>query len=226
MTKEERFKVVVHYGEGKELGEVSVSVARPVQYERAVILGHGAGKNMDSPLLIHMQSYLAEKSIAAVRFNFLYTEKRKRAPDRRPQLEACWWSVADWTREKVAPEKLFLSGKSMGGRIASHIVADGYACDGLFFLGYPLHPPGKTDRLRKEHLSSIKVPMLFVAGTRDSLSKLELLEPIVRDLGPKATLHLIEGGDHSFKVPKRSGKTDDEIHEEIARVVLRWLESV
>ena len=226
MVKEERFKVVVHSGEGKALGEVSASVARPQQYERVVILAHGAGKNMDSPLLISMQNHLADKSIAAVRFNFLYTEKGKRAPDRRPQLEACWRSVADWTRDKLAPQQLFLSGKSMGGRMASYLVAEGYPCEGIFFLGYPLHPPGKTDQLRKDHLPSIKVPMLFIAGTRDSLSKLELLEPIIQELGPKATLHLIEGGDHSFRVPKRSGRTSDEIQEEIAQVVTRWLGSI
>ena len=181
---------------------------------------------MDSPLLIYMQRYLAEKAIAAVRFNFLYTEKGKRAPDRRPLLDACWRSVADWTRGELEPKSLLLSGKSMGGRIASHIVSEGYTCEGLFFLGYPLHPPGKTEQLRKEHLPSINVPMLFVAGTRDPLSKLELLEPIIRDLGPKATLHLIEGGDHSFKVPKRSGRTADEVQEEIARAVFRWIESL
>ena len=226
MTKEERFKVTVHSGEGKELGEVSASVACPRQYERAVILAHGAGKNMDSPLLIGMQNHLADNSIAAVRFNFLYTEKGKRAPDRRPQLEACWRAVADWTRDKLAPEQLFLGGKSMGGRMASYLVADGYPCEGIFFLGYPLHPPGKTDQLRKDHLPSIKVPMLFVAGTRDSLSNLELLQPIIQELGPKAALHLIEGGDHSFKVPKRSGRTSDEIQDEIAQVVTRWLVTI
>jgi predicted alpha/beta-hydrolase family hydrolase len=226
MSKEKRYKVAVRSGDGKELGEVSVSVARPKHYRQAVILGHGAGNNMDNALLVYMQDYLVDRSIAAIRFNFLYTEKGKRAPDRRPLLEACWRSVADWTRSELDPEKLFLSGKSMGGRMASYIVADGYACNGLFFLGYPLHPPGKTEQLRKDQLPRIKVPLLFVAGTRDSLSKLELLEPVVRELGSKATLHLIEGGDHSFRVPKRTGKTADDIQREIGQVVVRWLESI
>jgi predicted alpha/beta-hydrolase family hydrolase len=226
MSKEKRYKVVVCSSDGKELGEVSVSVARPKHYRRAVILGHGAGNNMDNALLVYMQGYLAEESIAAIRFNFLYTEKGKRAPDRRPLLEACWRSVADWTRDKLEPEKLFLSGKSMGGRMASYIVADGYACSGLFFLGYPLHPPGKTDQLRKDHFPRITVPMLFIAGTRDSLSKLELLQPVVQELGSKAKLYLIEGGDHSFRVPKRTGKTSDDIQREIGQVVVRWLESI
>lgn len=111
----------------------------------------------------------------------------------------------------------------MGGRMASYMVADGHPCDGIFFLGYALHPPGKTSELRKDHLPNIRVPMLFLSGTRDSLCKLELLKLVIENIGPRATLHVIEGGDHSFKVPKRTGRTEAEVTEEIVKVILGWM---
>jgi len=109
----------------------------------------------------------------------------------------------------------------MGGRMASYLVADGYPCDGIFFLAYPLHPPGKRDQLRKDHLPNIRVPMLFISGTADAFAELDLLEPVVRDLG--ASLHLLEKADHGFKAPKSSGKTAREIEDEVARTVLAFM---
>lgn len=209
----------------KELGEVSVSVARPKGSRRTVIMAHGAGGNMSSKLLVEMEQRLVKQSMTVVRFNFLYTEQKRRAPDRRPLLEACWHSVAEWAGREIEPDAVFLGGKSMGGRMASYLVADGYPCRGIFFLGYPLHPPGKPDKLRKDHLPQIGVPMLFIQGTRDSLCNLDLLEPVLKQIGSRASLHIVDGGDHSFKVPKRSGRTETEVTDEIVGALVGWLEA-
>jgi predicted alpha/beta-hydrolase family hydrolase len=178
---------------------------------------------MDSPAIKGLQQRLAASGIAAVRFNFPYSEKKKQGPDRQPVLVACWRSVADWARRELSPEKLFLGGRSMGGRMASYLAAEGYPCDGIFFVAYPLHPPGKRDQQRTEHLPRISVPMLFVSGTSDAFANLDLLEPVVKRLG--ARLHLIEGADHGFKVPKRLGRAPREIEDEVARTVLAFVES-
>lgn len=224
--KEERRKVEVRSGDGTTHGEVSVSLACPPDYRSAVILAHGAGNDMDGPLLTGVQERLAGNAVAAVRFNFLYSERGKRTPDRRAVLIDCWRSVADWVKKALVPPKLILSGKSMGGRMASYMVADGYPCNGIFFLGYPLHPPGKTGEPRKDHLPRIRVPLLFISGTRDALCDLDLLKPVINVLGARATLHIVEGGDHSFKAPKRSGRTEAEVREEIVGAILGWLGSL
>jgi predicted alpha/beta-hydrolase family hydrolase len=223
MSKAITRKITVVGEDGRDLGPVSVSLAGNEPYERVVVLAHGAGGDMNSRLLLDVQDGLVEHSIAVIRFNFLYTEKAKRAPDRRPVLETCWRSVGDWVRETLQPKSLFLSGKSMGGRMASYLVADGYPCRGLFFLGYPLHPPGKTEQLRKDHFPRVTVPTLFISGTRDSLCKLELLRPVVDEMGKRATLHVVEGGDHSFKVPKRTGRSEADVANEIVTAIAGWM---
>jgi len=190
------------------------------------VIAHGAGGNMNTPLLVDLQERLTKLPYAAVRFNFLYSENGRRAPDRRPALEACWRSVAAWVRQELEPEALFLGGKSLGGRMVSYLAADGYPCQGIFFLGYPLHPPGKTDQLRKEHLPRIQVPMLFVQGARDPLCELDLLKPIMKKLGSRAILHVVDGGDHSFKVPRRMGRSESDVAEEIVDALSSWIDSV
>lgn len=227
MPVEKSNEVAIRSADGvKELGEVTVAVARPRAARATAVMAHGAGGDMNSRLLLDLQERLVKRSLAVVRFNFLYTENGRRAPDRRPVLEACWRSVADWVRRELEPERMFLGGKSMGGRMCSYLAADGYPCRGVFFLGYPLHPPGKTEKLRKEHLPRMPVPMLFIQGTRDSLCKLDLLNPILKKLGAKATLHVIDGGDHSFRVPKRMGKSQSDVVEEIAKALTDWIESL
>ena len=210
----------------KELGEVSVAIARPKTFRLALALAHGAGGNMDSRFLQELSRGLAGQGAAAARFNFLYSENGKRAPDRQPQLKACWRSVADWLKQELEPTALFLGGKSMGGRMASYLAAEGYPCAGLVLLGYPLHPPGRTDKLRKEHLPGISVPMLFIAGTRDPLSNFELLQATIGEIGELASLHVIPDGDHSFRVPKRAGRSESQITAEILDVTGRWMKRV
>jgi hypothetical protein len=215
-------KVPVVTEEGSTLGQVSVSVLANERSTSVAILAHGAGGNMESPAIVGLQKRLAS-SVTAVRFNFVYSERGKKSPDRQAALVACWRSVADWVRKELEPEKLYLGGRSMGGRMASYLVADGYPADAIFFVAYPLHPPGKPEQQRKEHLASIRVPMLFVSGTNDAFAKLELLEPVVSRLG--ARLHLIEGADHGFKVPRSQKRKPEEIEDEVARVVLAFLDS-
>ena len=212
--------------DGKQLGEVSVVVTRPKSFRFIIALAHGAGGNLHSSPLQNLTRGLAEQAIGAARFNFLYSENKKKTPDRQPQLLACWRSVADWLKRELDPPLLFLGGKSMGGRMASYLAAEGYSCAGLVFLGYPLHPPGNTERLRKAHLPGISVPMLFIAGTRDPFSRMDLLQACLEEIGELASLHLIQGGDHSFKVPKRSGRSSSQITAEILDVTVRWLSSV
>lgn len=194
----------------------------------AVVLAHGAGNDMHSPFLSAIHLGLAERGSLSVTFNFPYAEQGRRAPDRMPRLEAAWHGVLDAVRAdpELAPGRLFIGGKSMGGRVASHLAAAGADCDGLLFLGYPLHPAGKPERLRDGHLADIACPMLFVEGTRDPLCRLELLRPVLARLGPHARLHLIEGGDHSFRLPKRLGRGEREVWDDIVEAASRWMAEV
>jgi uncharacterized protein len=209
---------------------VSADIALPAGHAPSrtpvVILAHGAGNDMTSPFLVTVQEGLAARGWAAVRFNFPSKERRGRAPDKAPVLEACYRAVIAAVRETVDPARLVIGGKSLGGRMASHLAAGGEDVDGLVFLGYPLHPPGRTDRLRVAHLPRIVAPMLFFAGTRDPLCDLELLKRTLRELTAAAQLHVIPDGDHSFKVPKRTGRTQEAVHSEIVEVTAAWLEGI
>jgi len=210
-------------------GAVSAVVALPPGFRRggrtpAVILAHGAGGDMTNPFLSSVQTGLAREGFVAVKFNFPYTEARRRAPDPRPVLERCYRAVVDavLADRSLGPPWIAIGGKSLGGRIASHLAAAGAPARGLLFLGYPLHPAGRPEQLRADHLPGVALPMLFVQGTRDTLCDLELLRPVLARL-PRATLHTIEGGDHSFRVPRRAGRTDADVWAEIVAVAARWL---
>jgi len=213
-------------------GGVSAVVALPPGFRRggrtpAVILAHGAGSDMTNPFLSNVHASLAREGLVAVKFNFPYTEARRRAPDPRPVLERCYRAVVDAVLgdRRLAPPWVAIGGKSLGGRIASYVAAAGAPVRGLLFLGYPLHPAGRPERLRADHLPGIALPMLFVQGTRDALCDLELLRPVLARL-PRATLHTIDGGDHSFRVPRRAGRSDADVWNEIAGVAARWLRTL
>ena len=194
----------------------------PERARSAVILAHGAGNDMEHPLLREVHARLTAWGIAAARFNFPYKEAGRRAPDPLQLLERTWLAVIRELEALIRPEYLFLGGKSMGGRIASQLVASGTTAAGLVFLGYPLHAANRPERLRAEHLSRITCPMLLVQGTRDALCRLDLLHPVLAGLR-QATLHLIEGGDHSFHLPKRARRDQQEIHREVGEIVARWV---
>jgi predicted alpha/beta-hydrolase family hydrolase len=213
-------------------GAVSAVVALPSGFRRsgrtpAVILAHGAGSDMTSPFMSTIHSGLAREGYIAVKFNFPYTEARRRAPDPRPVLERCYRAVVDAIAadRALAPPWIAIGGKSLGGRIASYVAAGGAPVRGLLFLGYPLHPAGRPDALRADHLPAVPVPMLFVQGTRDTLCDLDRLRPVLARL-PRATLHTIEGADHSFRVPRRIGRTDEDVWAEIVGVAARFLRTL
>jgi uncharacterized protein len=193
-----------------------------------LILGHGAGAGQTSGFMVSFATELAARGIDAVTFNFFYTEHGRRAPDTNDKLEACYRAVIETVRghKKLRGNKLAIGGKSMGGRIASQVAASGVSdLAGLVFLGYPLHPPGKPEKLRAAHLSQIRAPMLFVQGSRDTFGTPDELRPIIKRLDPPATLYVVEGGDHSFKVPKSSGVTQAEVYEAVLDEAARWLKA-
>jgi uncharacterized protein len=189
-------------------GETTGAFATPPSPAAVLVVAHGAGGTMDSPFLSGFSRSVNEAGIATLRFNFVYAERGRKAPDAESKLRAAWVAALDEASDRVPGAGVFAGGKSLGGRIASMGVADGeLAAAGLVFLGYPLHPPGKPDRVRDEHLYRIDVPMLFLQGTADSFARSEVLEPVLRRLGRRAEYHPIEGGDHSFRV--RGAKRDD-----------------
>jgi predicted alpha/beta-hydrolase family hydrolase len=201
-----------------------------------ILLGHGAGANQLSGFMTLFANGLADRGLDAMTYNFIYTEKGRGAPDPKAKLELCVRAVIDsaLNNRTLKDNKLVIGGKSMGGRIASQVAAD--ACEkketmaeqisGLVFLGYPLHPPGNPSKLRVDHLPSIKMPMLFVQGTRDSLGTVDEIQPFIKKLKLPATIYVIEGGDHSFKAPKKFGKTQEEIYEGAMDEIARWAQAL
>jgi predicted alpha/beta-hydrolase family hydrolase len=192
----------------------------------ALILGHGAGAGQTSSFMVDFASGLAARGIETITFNFLYSEKHRRIPDPNDKLEACWRAMIAAVREQMISDRVAVAigGKSMGGRIASQVAAAGIGdLVGLVFLGYPLHPPGRSDRLRTQHLQDVKAPMLFVQGSRDTFGTPEELRPIVTALDPAADVYVVEGGDHSFKVRKGAGVTQQEIHDAVQDHIAAWL---
>ena len=193
-----------------------------------LILGHGAGAGQTSDFIVSFASGLAARGIDIITFNFLYREQGRRIPDPNDKLEACYRAVIEAVRQQMRSgrDALAIGGKSMGGRIASQVAASGIGeLAGLVFLGYPLHPPGRPDRLRAKHLSDIQAPMLFVQGSRDAFGTPDELRPIVTSLEPPAGLYVVEGGDHSFKVRKGAGQDDTyrAIQDHIAAWLHEWI---
>ena len=190
------------------------------------MLGHGAGGDRRTRMLVELAETLAGSGRQAVLYNFPYSDRGRGGPDPPDVLERAARAVGDHARAELGARTVVLGGKSMGGRIASQAVAKGAPAEGLVFLGYPLHPPGRPDTLRDRHLPEIAVPMLFVQGTRDAFARWDLIEPLVARLSPRASLHRVEGGDHSFGVPKRAGRSAADVQRDIFDAILRWLEAL
>ena len=191
-----------------------------------LILGHGAGAGQTSDFMTSFASGLAARGVDTITFNFLYREQGRHLPDSNDRLEACWRAVIEAVRQRIKPSRnaLAIGGKSMGGRIASQVAAGGIGnLAGLVLLGYPLHPPGRPDRLRSAHLSDIEAPMLFVQGSRDAFGTSDELRPIVAPLEPPVDLYVVEGGNHSFKVRKRAGVSQADISGAIQDHTAAWL---
>ena len=205
-------------------GPVSAVLVRPDDATLLYVLGHGAGAGMKHAFMERVTTELGERGIATFRYQFPYMEAGRRPPDPPRVLEETVRAAIAAAHEQAPDLPLIAGGKSMGGRISSHVAADNPPPElkGLVFLGYPLHPAKQPAVKRAEHLSRIRIPMLFLQGTRDDLSDLTWLTPIVEQLGPSATVHIVEGGNHSFKVLQRSGRTDDEVMAEIADATDAW----
>jgi len=216
-------------------GGTTTSLIYPAESVRrrpaTLILAHGAGTPQRHPFMVTFARALSERGIDVATFNFFYTEQRRKVPDRMPQLITCYRAVIDAVRAHLpsARERLFIGGKSMGGRAATHVASDDptLAIDGIVLLGYPLHPPGRPDQLRDAHLPAVKRPMLFVQGSRDTFGTPSELKPILASLSPLPTLHHIEGGDHSFKVAGRDAKTRQAaVYAEVQDTIVVWIEQV
>ena len=206
------------------VGDVSGLLLRPEGARLLYVLAHGAGAGMRHPFLEVIAQQLAERGIATLRYQFPYMEQRGRRPD-PPAVAAATVRAAVIEAARVAPGlPLVAGGKSFGGRMTSTAQAEQPlpGVRGLVFLGFPLHAPGRPSDKRAEHLAQVRIPMLFLQGDRDEFADLKLLRPVVKQLGERAALHLVEGGDHSFHVLKRSGRTDAEVMAELVDTIVAW----
>ncbi len=206
-------------------GTVSALLLRPPSARALLVLGHGAGAGMQHPFMQAVAEQLAARNMATFRYQFPYMEKGKKSPDAQTTLRATIVSAVEAAKKAGRGLPLLAGGKSMGGRLTSLLAAEGRLPDvqGLIFFGFPLHAAGKPSSERGAHLAQVNVPMLFLQGTRDRLAELDRIESLCRGLGKRATLHIIEGGDHSFHVLKRSGRTDEEVQNELGETVGSWV---
>jgi predicted alpha/beta-hydrolase family hydrolase len=189
--------------------------------ETVFICAHGAGGHMDDRGMLRLAEVLEPRGLHVVRFNFPYREAGSRRPDSMAVLKERIASITGQVRKDRMPERLFIGGRSMGGRAASMLAAEGFACDGLLLFAYPLHPAGKPEKLRDAHLPEIPVPVLCFNGTRDPLCQRDLMERAIAGL-PNWQMHWLEGADHSFHVLKSSGRTDAHVMEEVAQASGAW----
>jgi predicted alpha/beta-hydrolase family hydrolase len=213
---------------GPDLGSVSALLDRPPDAWLLYVLAHGAGAGMRHRFLDSITAALASRGVATLRYQFPYMEAGRKRPDSPVAAEATVQAAVN-RASAMAPElPIIAGGKSFGGRMTSGAAARGLLprVRGLAFLGFPLHPPGQPGTHRAKHLDGVDLPMLFLQGTRDQFAQLDLLQPMCRDLGPRATLHLVEGGDHSFGVPKRSGRTAAQVLDELADTLVGWAHSI
>ena len=206
-------------------GEETSAVFEPAETAEGAVFvcAHGAGGNMDDRGILQLAKVLRSRGIAVVRFNFLYKEKGSGRPDPMPRLTDCITAVVARTREEIKPRILIIGGRSMGGRAASMLAADGFDCDGLLLLAYPLHPPGKPEKLRDAHLPAIKVPVICFSGTRDPFCTRSLMEEALKRVKTGWDMHWLEGADHSFHVLKSSGKTDLQVMDEVGKAAQQWV---
>ena len=217
------FKIKVN--DADSVSAVLYPAAKPKRAGVTIILGHGAGANQLSGFMRLFASGLAERGVDVVTFNFLYMEQGRKIPDPAPRLEGCYRAVieAALKHKKLKGNRLVVGGKSMGGRIASQVAAqNGDNIAGLVFLGYPLHPPGRPEKMRSAHLPKIKAPMLFVQGSRDAFGTKEEIAAIIKKLKLPAELYAIEGGDHSLKVPKSAATPQQDVYHNAMDRIVTW----
>jgi uncharacterized protein len=208
--------------------QVSGLLQAPANARACYVLAHGAGAGMDHPFMSAVASGLAERGLAALRYQFPYMEQGSKRPD-APAVAHGAVRAAVAEASRLLPNlPLFAGGKSFGGRMTSQAQAASPmpGVRGLIFLGFPLHPPGKPSDDRASHLSDVAVPMVFLQGSRDEFANLDLLQPLVQRLVPRATLELFQDADHSFHVPARTGRKDGDIRREMLNATVAWIDSV
>lgn len=231
---DEAEKLTVKVNEKEDVTALLYPAAKKNRAGLTVVLGHGAGANQTSGFMRMFANGLAARGLDVMTFNFVYMEQGRSVPDQKPKLEACFRAVIETAikHKKLKNNRLVVGGKSMGGRIASQVIAgeekEGFINEvaGLVFLGYPLHPPGQSTKLRVEHLEHVGKPMLFVQGTRDALGTPDEIHPYIKNLRPAAKIYPIEGGDHSFKAPKKFGLPQEEIYEKAMNEIDQWSRSI
>jgi predicted alpha/beta-hydrolase family hydrolase len=187
---------------------------------------HGAGGHMGDRGMLAVAEAIRSRGIDVVRFNFLYREKGSGRPDPMPKLMETTSAVVARIREELRPDVLVIGGRSMGGRAASMLAAEGFDCHGLLLLAYPLHPAGQPEKLRDAHLPRITVPVLCFNGTRDELCRRDLMERALQTVGTDWRMHWLEGADHSFHVLKSSGRTDAQVLDEVGDASRAWIAEI
>ena len=190
------------------------------------VCGHGAGGNLSDRGVVATALTMRAHGLHTVRFNFPYRERKSSRPDPMPKLTACIAAVVEHARRELSPKRLIIGGRSMGGRAASVLASQGFECDGLLLLAYPLHPPGRPEQLRSAHLPDIRIPVLCINGTRDDFCTPSLMKDVLTTLGKNWRMYWIEGADHSFHVLKSSGRNDSAVMQEIGVVTSDWLTSI
>jgi predicted alpha/beta-hydrolase family hydrolase len=193
----------------------------------AVVLAHGAGAGQASPFMVAAARGIASRGLSVATFDFAYMAARRKVPDPASSLERQWQEAIDAARAAFPAMPLFIGGKSMGGRIASHVAAQANCrpLAGLVFFGYPLHPPGKPHQRRDAHLPSITEPMLFIQGSRDTFGTASEIASLLPRLA-RATLYEVAGGDHSLKVPARAGRSAAAVFEDVLDAAVKWMVEV
>ena len=201
---------------------------RAREQHACLVLAHGAGAGQRHPFMVTVAQGLAERGIDVVTFDFPYMAQKRRVPDKAPVLETSFRETVAEARQRVGPDRrLFTGGKSLGGRMATHLAAEGLAdLQGVVLLGYPLHPPGKPEQPRVAHLPRITVPVLIVQGDRDAFGTPDEVRPAFAGLGTRATLHVVEGGDHSLRVPRSAGVSQQDVYNGVLDAIAVWVQSV
>ena len=206
------------------IGEVSAFLLRPPEAWLLYVLAHGAGAGMRHAFLDNVSAALASQGVATFRYQFPYLEAGRRRPDAPSVLETTVRAAVSRAGEIVPELPVVAGGKSLGGRMTSGAAAAAplHGVKGLAFLGFPLHPPGQPGTRRADHLDRVDLPMLFLQGTRDTFARVDLIAEVCRRLGPRASLHLLDGADHSFGVPKRGSRTPGQVMEWLAGTIASW----
>lgn len=209
---------------GQSIASVSALLVEPPDPQCLLVLAHGAGAGMRHPFLEAVSRDLAGRGIATFRYQFPYMEARQKRPDPPPVLEATVLAAVETAARALPGPPILAGGKSMGGRMTSSAASDKWlpGVRGLVFLGFPLHPPGRPAIERGEHLDRVPLPLLFLQGTRDEFAELSLITEVCRRLGSRATLHVVEGADHSFEVLKRSNRPPADVLAELGETIASW----